>query len=89
MQVMYSRKFLVQISTPGGDSLWELTWQHVQIISPSLTPDLLKEPVSEQESKADPEESATGEPGTEVGTAATLPSGDQGTEEHESSEERQ
>jgi len=86
---MYSRKFLVQASTPGGDSLWELTWLHVQIISPSLTPDLLNEPVSEQETKADLEESATADPGTEVGTAATSPSGDRGTEDHESSEERQ
>lgn len=86
---MYSRKFLVQTSTPGGDSLWELTWQHVQIISPSLTPDLLSEPVSEQESGTNPEESATTEAGIEVGAAATSPSGDQGTEEHESSQERQ
>lgn len=79
----------MQASTPGGDSLWELTWQHVQIISPSLTPDLLSEPVSEQESKAEPEKSAATESGTEVGTAGTSPSGDQGTKEHEASEERQ
>lgn len=87
---MYSRKYLVQTSTPNGESLWELTWQHVQIISPSLTPDVLKEPEPEQESTADPGESATAEPGTEVGTAAvTSPSGEQGAEEQEPSEEKQ
>lgn len=84
---MYTRKYLVKTSTPNGDSLWELSWQHVQIISPSLTPDLLKEPASEQESKAEPEESGTAaaEPVAEDGTAATSSSGDQAKEEQGSS----
>lgn len=78
----------MQTSTPTGDSLWELTWQAVQNISPALKPDLLKEPASEDD-KVDPVERGTAEPGTEVGTPDSLPLGDQGSEEHESSEERE
>jgi hypothetical protein len=53
-----------------------------------LKPDILKEPASEEDGKADPDETPEAEPGTEAGTADSLPLGDQGTEEHESSEER-
>eukprot|EP00249_Psilotum_nudum_P020568 c27761_g1_i1 orf=605-5020(+) len=38
--IMHARGVLVQRSTLGGDSLWELTWHHVQEISPSLQADL-------------------------------------------------
>ena len=86
---MYSRKFLVQTSTPAGDSLWELTWQAAESISPALKPDILKEPGLEEDGKADLDEFPKAEPGAEVGTSDSLLSGDQGTEEHESSEERQ
>ncbi|XP_024515281.1 ARF guanine-nucleotide exchange factor GNOM [Selaginella moellendorffii] len=38
--IMHARGVLVQGSTLGGDSLWELTWHHVQTISPALQPDI-------------------------------------------------
>ncbi|KAG0564739.1 hypothetical protein M758_8G130600 [Ceratodon purpureus] len=89
LQVMYSRKFLVKTDSPTGDSLWELTWQAVQNISPALKPDILKEPEPLADSKVDPDESPKAEPVAELDTADSLPAGDQGTEEHKPSEEIQ
>lgn len=88
LQVMHGRKILVQSSTSSGDSFWELTWQLMRSISPSLEPDLLNEPISEEgrDAPADLNGSTVAEPGTD---AASLPSEDQGTEEHESFEETQ
>lgn len=88
LKVMHGRKILVQSSTSSGDSFWELTWQLMRSISPSLEPDLLNEPISEEgrDAPADLNGSTVAEPGTD---AASLPSEDQGTEEHESFEETQ
>lgn len=36
LSVMKSKGILVQRSALGGDSLWELTWLHVNNIFPSL-----------------------------------------------------
>ncbi|KAI4299535.1 hypothetical protein L6164_032986 [Bauhinia variegata] len=38
--VMKTRGILVQRSALGGDSLWELTWLHVNNIAPSLQPEV-------------------------------------------------
>lgn len=43
LQVMHAQGILVHNTTPTGDSLWELTWLHVQTISPSLQPDMFAE----------------------------------------------
>ncbi|KAL3693188.1 hypothetical protein R1sor_006839 [Riccia sorocarpa] len=41
--IMHNRGVLVQRSTLGGDSLWELTWHHVEGISPTLQQELFPE----------------------------------------------
>ncbi|KAI4307595.1 hypothetical protein L6164_030768 [Bauhinia variegata] len=41
--VMKTRGILVQRSALGGDSLWELTWLHVNNIAPSLQPEVFPE----------------------------------------------
>lgn len=46
--VMKTRKVLVQRSALGGDSLWELTWLHVNNISPSLQSEVFPDQDSEQ-----------------------------------------
>ncbi|XP_077214275.1 ARF guanine-nucleotide exchange factor GNOM-like [Tasmannia lanceolata] len=50
-------KVLVQRSTLGGDSLWELTWLHVNNIAPSLQSEVFPDQEPEQENKQ-------GEPGS-------------------------
>ncbi|XP_057840986.1 ARF guanine-nucleotide exchange factor GNOM [Cryptomeria japonica] len=52
LQIMKTRGVLVQRSTLGGDSLWELTWLHVKGISPSLQTELF--PDHEQEGEMEP-----------------------------------
>ncbi|MCO5593303.1 hypothetical protein L7F22_047311 [Adiantum nelumboides] len=47
--IMKARGVLVQRSTLGCDSLWELTWHHVQDISPSLQAELLPQLESESQ----------------------------------------
>ncbi|KAH7442896.1 hypothetical protein KP509_02G006600 [Ceratopteris richardii] len=47
--IMKNRGVLVQRSTIGCDSLWELTWHHVQDISPSLQAELLPQWEESQE----------------------------------------
>ncbi|GFY88509.1 sec7 domain-containing protein [Actinidia rufa] len=46
--VMKTRGVLVQRSALGGDSLWELTWLHVNNISPALKPEVFPDQDSEQ-----------------------------------------
>lgn len=46
--VMKMRGILAQRSALGGDSLWELTWLHVNNISPSLQLEVFPEQDSEQ-----------------------------------------
>ncbi|XP_004307475.1 PREDICTED: ARF guanine-nucleotide exchange factor GNOM-like [Fragaria vesca subsp. vesca] len=55
--VMNSKGVLVQRSALGGDSLWELTWLHVNNISPSLKSDVFPDQTLEQS------ETKTGETG--------------------------
>ncbi|KAF9620524.1 hypothetical protein IFM89_013145 [Coptis chinensis] len=45
---MRTRGVLVQRSALGGDSLWELTWLHVNNIAPSLQSDVFPDEVSDQ-----------------------------------------
>ncbi|MCO5586486.1 hypothetical protein L7F22_040426 [Adiantum nelumboides] len=47
--IMKAQGVLVQRSTLGCDSLWELTWHHVQDISPSLQAELLPQLESESQ----------------------------------------
>lgn len=56
---MHARGILVQSNTPTNDSLWDLTWLHVQSISPSLQPDIVADPKLE-----------TGRPPIEQGTSS-------------------
>lgn len=46
LQVMHASGILVKTSTVTSDSLWELTWQHVYNISPSLQPNMFSEQTS-------------------------------------------
>ncbi|KAJ7964556.1 ARF guanine-nucleotide exchange factor GNOM-like [Quillaja saponaria] len=46
--VMKTRGLLVQRSALGGDSLWELTWLHVNNIGPALQSEVFPEQDSEQ-----------------------------------------
>ncbi|PON45836.1 Guanine nucleotide exchange factor, N-terminal [Parasponia andersonii] len=46
--VMKTRGVLVQRSALGGDSLWELTWLHVNNIAPSLQSEVFPDQSSEQ-----------------------------------------
>ena len=39
---------LVQRSALGGDSLWELTWLHVNNIAPTLQSEVFPDQISEQ-----------------------------------------
>jgi len=48
---MKNRGVLAQRSALGGDSLWELTWLHVNNISPSLQSDVFP-PASEVDETA-------------------------------------
>jgi brefeldin A-resistance guanine nucleotide exchange factor 1 len=45
---MKSRGVLVQRSALGGDSLWELTWLHVNNIAPSLQAEVFPDQDREQ-----------------------------------------
>ncbi|KAG0611346.1 hypothetical protein M758_7G134300 [Ceratodon purpureus] len=47
LQVMHAQGILAQPTTPSDKSLWDLTWQHVVNIVPTLKPDIFKEPKSE------------------------------------------
>ncbi|ERN01475.1 hypothetical protein AMTRI_Chr03g54850 [Amborella trichopoda] len=49
--VMKAKGVLVQRSTLGGDSLWELTWLHVNGIAPSLHSQVFPDQETEQEVK--------------------------------------
>ncbi|XP_021813761.1 ARF guanine-nucleotide exchange factor GNOM-like [Prunus avium] len=46
--VMILRGVLVERSDLGDDSLWELTWQHVNNIAPSLQSEIFRDPILEQ-----------------------------------------
>eukprot|EP00262_Sarcandra_glabra_P000015 TRINITY_DN10005_c0_g2_i1.p1 TRINITY_DN10005_c0_g2~~TRINITY_DN10005_c0_g2_i1.p1 ORF type:complete len:623 (+),score=81.87 TRINITY_DN10005_c0_g2_i1:79-1869(+) len=46
--VMKTKGILLQRSTLGGDSLWELTWLHVNNIAPSLQSEVFPDQESEQ-----------------------------------------
>jgi len=69
--ILKARGVLMQRSTLGGDSLWELTWLHVKGISPSLQAELFPdlEPEAETETKSDDYSSAAETVGSEVATA--------------------
>ena len=41
---MHAQGILAQPTTPSDKSLWDLTWQHVVNIVPTLKPDIFKEP---------------------------------------------
>lgn len=79
LQVMHAQGILVHNTTPTGDSLWELTWLHVQTISPSLQPDMFAEtetvaevlegPAVEQIQTSD----GTGKVEAEAGSQASQP----------------
>ena len=45
--VMKARSILVRSSSGGGDSLWELTWMHINNIAPSLQSEVFPEQDSE------------------------------------------
>lgn len=45
---MHSQGILVQPTTPSDKSMWDLTWQHVVNIVPTLKPDMFKKPESEE-----------------------------------------
>ncbi|CAM6114681.1 unnamed protein product [Calypogeia fissa] len=47
--IMHNQGVLVQRSTISGDSLWELTWHHVEGIAPNLQGELFPEPEVEPE----------------------------------------
>lgn len=49
--VMKNKGVLVQRSALGGDSLWELTWLHVNNIAPSIQSDVFPDQDSEQKQK--------------------------------------
>ncbi|KAI4373849.1 hypothetical protein MLD38_011920 [Melastoma candidum] len=51
--VMKTRAVLIQRSALGGDSLWELTWLHVNNISPSLQSDVFPNQESQQADMSD------------------------------------
>lgn len=69
--ILKARGVVMQRSTLGGDSLWELTWLHVKGISPSLQAELFPdlEPEAETEPKSDDYSSAAETVGSEVATA--------------------
>ncbi|PQQ06616.1 ARF guanine-nucleotide exchange factor GNOM [Prunus yedoensis var. nudiflora] len=46
--VMILRGVLVERSDLGDDSLWELTWRHVNNIAPSLQSEIFRDPILEQ-----------------------------------------
>ncbi|KAI4368446.1 hypothetical protein MLD38_017003 [Melastoma candidum] len=53
LHVMKTRAVLIQRSALGGDSLWELTWLHVNNIAPSLQSDVFPDQESQQADKSD------------------------------------
>ncbi|XP_020092293.1 ARF guanine-nucleotide exchange factor GNOM-like [Ananas comosus] len=79
LQVMKARGILAKRSTIGGDSLWELTWLHVNNISTSLQSEVFPGQESEQElhaSKQTDSGSPTQPDNTSSGASAEV-SGDQ------------
>lgn len=48
LQVMHAQGILVQPTTPNDKSMWDLTWQHVVNIVPTLKPDIFEETKSEE-----------------------------------------
>ncbi|KAG6551263.1 hypothetical protein Mapa_007189 [Marchantia paleacea] len=50
--IMHNKGVLVQRSTLSGDSLWELTWHHVEAISPTLQSELFPEQVVDPEAES-------------------------------------
>lgn len=67
--VMKAKGILVRRSTIGGDSLWELTWLHVNNISPSLQSEVFPGQELQQDSESPPM-------GSSLSESAPLPSGD-------------
>ncbi|KAI7735181.1 hypothetical protein M8C21_028043 [Ambrosia artemisiifolia] len=56
--VMKNKGVLVQRSALGGDSLWELTWLHVNNISPSIQSEVFPDQDSEQKQELSDENGA-------------------------------
>eukprot|EP00252_Welwitschia_mirabilis_P019550 TRINITY_DN4551_c0_g1_i1.p1 TRINITY_DN4551_c0_g1~~TRINITY_DN4551_c0_g1_i1.p1 ORF type:complete len:676 (-),score=134.62 TRINITY_DN4551_c0_g1_i1:404-2233(-) len=71
LNVLKAKGIIVQRSTLGGDSLWELTWLHLKGISPSLQAELFpdKETEEETETKSDDYASAAETVSSEVALA--------------------